>query len=71
MSAIFNEKLYSPNDRRYFQVRAGAEGMTVQDLIDFCDEVNVSPRLMSIAPESDGYAGPEGPDKYIELDWKK
>lgn len=71
MPAVFDEKLYGPNERRFFQVRAGAEDLTVQDLIDFCDEVNVSPRLMSVSPESDGHSGPEGPDKYIELDWKK
>lgn len=65
------EKFYTPNDRRFFELRSDSQDMTVQDLIDFCKEVDVDPRQMSVTPESDGYTGPEGPDKYIQVDWKK
>jgi len=67
----FIEKFYTPNARRFFEWRGGAEDLTVQDLIDFCRNEGIHPERVSVSPECDADHGPEGPDEYIQIDWKK
>ncbi len=68
---ILTEKFYSPDTHKNFEIREGAGTITLADVIEFAKREGIDPHYVDLNPDCDHYEGPEGPDKYLWISWRK